>query len=172
MIRSYLGRAPRIDRTAFVHDSAEIIGAVEIGRNASIWPGAVLRADVDRIRIGERSNIQDLTVIHCREGQPAIVGRGVTVGHRAVVHGSRIGDYALIGMGAVVMEAAIGRESLIGAGALVLKGMKIPPRSLVVGSPAKVLRRLTAAEIRELKASADSYEDLARRHERSSKVVF
>lgn len=172
MIRSFERRCPRIDKTAFIHDSAEIIGAVTIARQASIWPHAVLRGDVDKIRLGERVNVQDCAVIHCREGRPAVIGKGVTVGHSAIVHGARIGDYCLIGMGAVVMEAELGAECLVAAGAVVPKGLKAPPRSLVMGLPAKVLRRLTAAEIRALHQSERSYVTLASRHRRGSRVVF
>lgn len=172
MIRTFGGNTPRIDGSAFVHDSAEIIGKVSIAKNASVWPLAVLRGDVNAIKIGERSNIQDLTMIHCREGFPAVIGKGVTVGHKVVLHGSRIGDGCLIGMGAVIMETTVGAESLVGAGALVLKGLKIPPQSLVVGSPARVARRLTRPELSELRKSAAAYVALARAHARTSRVVF
>lgn len=172
MIRSFESARPRVEPTAFVHDTAELIGAVTIGPGASLWPNCVLRGDVDRIVIGARSNIQDLTVIHCREGRPALVGKDVTVGHRVVLHGCRIADRCLIGMGAVVMEATIGRECLIAAGALVLAGMKIPSRSLVMGSPARVIRKLTAAEIGGIRKSAASYVRLARRHRTTSRVIF
>ncbi len=172
MIRSFRGRQPRIDATAFVHDSAEVIGSVSIGARASIWPMAVLRGDVDAITVGEGSNIQDCAVVHCRSASPAVIGRGVTVGHGAIVHGARIGDYCLVGMGAIVMEATIGRESLIAAGAMVGKGMKIPPRSLVMGMPAKVRRPLTASELRHLRQSEQGYRKLAQAHRLSSRVIF
>ena len=172
MIRSFGKAKPRVEPSAFVHDSAELIGAVSVAKDASIWPGSVLRGDVDRIVVGERSNIQDLTVIHCRHGRPTIVGRGVTVGHRVILHGARIGDLCLIGMGAIVMEAEIGRETLVAAGALVLAGMRVPPRSLVMGSPAKVVRTLKPAEIAGLRRSAAEYVKLARSHRGGSKAVF
>lgn len=172
MIRTFESAKPAVHGTAFIHDTAELVGRVRVGEGASVWPYCVLRGDVDGVVIGARSNIQDLTVIHCREGRPAVVGRGVTVGHRVIIHGSRIGDGCLIGMGAVVMEATIGRECLVAAGALVLAGMKIPPRSLVLGAPAKVARPLTAAELRGLKESVAGYVRLARRHARTSKAVF
>ncbi len=171
MIRRFGRKAPRIHPSAFIHESAEIIGAARVGARASIWPGCVLRADVDRIEIGEASNIQDLSVIHCREGRPTVVGKGVTVGHRVVLHGCRVGDGCLIGMGAVVMEAEVGPRCLVGAGALVLAGMKIPPESLVIGSPAKVLRRLRPRELASLRASEKSYLLLAQRHRRSAFAV-
>lgn len=172
MIRSFEGVRPKIAHGAFVHDSAELVGAVAVADGASIWPFCVLRGDVDRISIGERSNIQDLTVIHCREGRPTVVGRDVTVGHRVVLHGARIGDLCLIGMGAVVMEATIGRECLVAAGALLLAGARIPARSLVMGSPAKVVRALKPAELAALRASASGYVKLGARHAKTSKVVF
>jgi carbonic anhydrase/acetyltransferase-like protein (isoleucine patch superfamily) len=157
MIRTYRGRAPRIDRTAFVHPSSEVIGRVTIAAEASIWPGAVLRADVDAIRVGRGSNLQDLVIVHCRPGRPTIVGRNVTVGHRAILHGARVGDGCLIGMGAVVMEATIGRESMIGAGAVVPPGMTVPPRSLAMGVPARVVRKLTAKELKHIRDGEREY---------------
>lgn len=168
MIRNLGEDSPRIDPTAYVHGSAEIIGRVEIGKSASVWPLCVLRGDVNRIVVGARSNVQDLTVIHGRAAFPTIIGEGVTVGHRVILHGARIGRGCLIGMGAIVMEAVIGESCLVAAGTLVLAGMKIPPKSLVLGAPAKVVRRLTAKELQSLKASAASYVDLANRHRNSS----
>lgn len=172
MIRTFGPHAPRIHRSAFVHDSAELIGKVELKARASVWPLCVLRGDIDRIVIGARSNIQDLTVIHTRDGRPALIGAGVTVGHRAVLHGCRIGDGCLIGMGAVVMEAVIGKESLVAAGALVPAGMRVPDGSLVLGAPAKVRRALSAAERRELRAGARAYLAKAAEHRLRSRIVF
>ncbi|MDE2510548.1 MAG: gamma carbonic anhydrase family protein, partial [Elusimicrobia bacterium] len=166
MIRSFEGARPQLHPTAFVHDSAELIGRVTLAEGSSVWPGCVLRGDIDRIVIGAGSNVQDLTVIHTRDGHPTIVGKGVTVGHRAILHGTRVGDRCLIGMGAILMESVIGAECLIGAGALVTAGMKIPPRSLVLGAPAKVVRRLKPVEIRMLAASERSYRALAKAHAR------
>ena len=172
MIRTFEGKAPRIHPSAFVHDSAEVVGRVSLGPRASLWPNAVLRGDVDSISVGEASNLQDQVVVHCRRGLPAVIGKGVTVGHGAIVHGARIGDLCLIGMGAIVMEARIGRECIVAAGAMVPKGFTAPPRSLILGLPAKVARRLTPEELRGLKASRDSYLALAERHRRTSRVVF
>lgn len=172
MVRTFRGAAPRVHPAAWVHDSAELIGAVRIGREASIWPGAVLRGDVERIVVGEATNVQDLCVFHGRERRPVLLGRGITVGHRVVLHGCRVGDGSLIGMGSVVMEAEIGRECLVAAGSLVLAGMRFAPRSLVLGSPAHAARTLTAAELRGLRASARSYVQLARSHRRTSAPVF
>jgi carbonic anhydrase/acetyltransferase-like protein (isoleucine patch superfamily) len=172
MIRTFGRFKPRVSASAFVHDSAEVIGAVRLGAGVSIWPLAVLRADVDEIKIGDGSNIQDLATVHCDHGRPTVIGRGVTVGHGAIIHGSRIGDGCLIGMGATVLECEIGRECLVGAGAMVPAGVRIPPRSLVLGLPAKVLRPLKAEELRKLKRSAAIYVKLAREHLRGSRVVF
>ena len=172
MIRSFDGARPKLHPTAFVHDSAEIIGKVALAEGSSVWPGCVLRGDIDRISIGAGSNVQDLTVIHTRDGHPTIVGKGVTVGHRAILHGARIGDLCLIGMGAIVMEAVVGPRCLIGAGALITAGMKIPAESLVLGAPAKVVRKLRPDELRMLAASERSYRALARRHAATERVVF
>jgi carbonic anhydrase/acetyltransferase-like protein (isoleucine patch superfamily) len=172
MIRSFEGARPRLHPTAFVHDSAELIGRVVLAEGASVWPGAVLRGDIDRIAIGAGTNVQDLTVIHTRAGFPAVVGKGVTVGHRAILHGCRIGDRTLVGMGAIVMEASVGARCLIGAGALITAGMRIPPESLVLGSPGKVVRRLKAEELRMLADSERSYRALARSHAATERAVF
>lgn len=172
MLRSISGHAPKIHPTAFVHDSAELIGKVSLGPGASVFPGCVLRGDIDRIVIGARSNVQDLTVIHTREGQPTIVGKGVTVGHRVILHGCRVGDRALIGMGAIIMEATIGKNVLVGAGALIPAGAKIPAGVLVLGTPAKVVRKLRPDELRMLADSERSYVALARRHAETSRVLF
>lgn len=172
MIRALGKSRPKIADGVFVHDTAEVIGAVRVAKGASLWPYCVLRGDVDRVVIGERSNIQDLTMIHCREGKPAVVGCDVTVGHRVTLHGCRIGDLCLIGMGSTVMEATIGRECIVAAGALVLAGMRIPAKSLVMGSPARVVRRLKPQELASLRRSAAGYLRLAARHAKTSKVVF
>ncbi len=172
MIRSFDGKTPRLDPRAWVHDSAEVIGAVSLGARASVWPYAVLRGDVDAIRVGPETNIQDLAVVHSREGRPVRIGPRVTIGHQATIHGARIGEGCLVGMGAVVMEADIGAWSLIGAGAVVLAAMRVPPRRLVVGSPARVMRPLTAKELSDLRRSARGYVALAQAHARASKAVF
>ncbi len=172
MIRTYGVHSPRIAPSAFVHDSAEIIGRVTLGKESSIWPMAVLRGDVDAVRIGPRSNVQDQSVIHCREGFPAVIGARVTVGHGVILHGCRIEDACLIGMGSVIMEATIGAGSLVAAGALILRGLKVPPRSLVLGSPARVARRLTPKEYAEIERSARNYVAYAREHARNSRVLF
>ena len=168
MIRSFGAHRPKIAATAFVHESAEVIGRVVLGPGASVWPLCVLRGDVDAIFVGAGTNIQDLAVVHSDYDRPTRIGRGVTVGHGAVIHGSRIGDGCLIGMGATVLECTVGPECLVGAGALVPKGVRIPPRSLVLGLPARVVRPLTRQELRRLKGSASAYARLARQHRQSA----
>ncbi len=154
-----------IDPSAFIHETAVVIGDVHLGARSSIWPTAVLRADHDRIEIGEDTNVQDGAVLHCDEGIPCIVGKRVTIGHRAIVHGALVQDDALIGMGAIVLnKAVVGRGSLIGAGAVVSEGVVIPPDSLVLGVPGKVVKTLTP-EMRERMASGYlSYVGMSERH--------
>lgn len=172
MLRTFGRHAPRVHPSAFVHDSAELIGRVSLGARASVWPLCSLRGDVDAILVGADTNIQDLTAVHSDHGRPTRIGRGVTVGHSAVIHGAWIADGCLIGMGATVLECSIGRESLVGAGAMVPSGVSIPPRSLVLGLPAKVVRPLTPAELRRLRGSARLYAKLAAEHRRGSRIVF
>ena len=172
MLRTFGAHKPRIHPTAFIHDCAEVIGRVTLAAGVSVWPLAVLRGDVDRIMVGERTNIQDLCVVHCDYGRATRIGRGVSVGHGAVLHGCRIGDGCLIGMGATVLECVIGPESLVGAGALVPQGLRIPPRSLVLGLPGKLVRCLTGSELRRLRDSAAVYARLAKEHRQGSRVIF
>lgn len=172
VIRSFGRHVPKIHPDAFVHDSAEIIGEVSLAKNASIWPLAVLRGDVSRIVIGENSNVQDLSVIHCRKPNPTIIGKGVTIGHNVVIHGARIGDSCLIGMGSIIMEAEIGKNCLVAAGTLVLAGFRAAPGSLILGRPGKVVRKLTAKEFRSLKESERNYLQYTKQHKKTSRAVF
>ena len=156
---------PAVDDTAWVAPTATLIGAVTLGPAAGVWYGAVLRADHDRISVGARTNIQDGCVLHADPGIPLTLGTGITVGHRAVLHGCTVGDDTLIGMGAIVLNGArIGPRCLVAAGALVLEGVEIPPQSLVAGAPAKVRRPLTDEEAERLRDNATTYEQLMRRH--------
>jgi carbonic anhydrase/acetyltransferase-like protein (isoleucine patch superfamily) len=159
MIIPHHGIWPKIHETAFVAPSADIVGDVEIGSQSSVWFQCVIRGDVHFIRIGSRTNIQDHSVLHVtRRQSPLFIGDDVTVGHRATLHGCRIGNRVLIGMGALVMDdAEVGDECIIGAGALVTKKTRVPPRSLVLGSPAKVVRPLRAEELEFLAKSAENY---------------
>jgi len=157
--------APRIHPSAWVAESAQVIGRVALGAQASIWYGAVLRGDNDRITIGERSNIQDGCVLHTDDGAPLTLGDGVTVGHQVMLHGCTVGDNSLIGIQSVILNGArIGRNSIVGAGALVTEGKEFPDGVLIVGRPAKVVRELTPEQIERLKWSAAHYVDNAERH--------
>jgi carbonic anhydrase/acetyltransferase-like protein (isoleucine patch superfamily) len=158
MIRDYSGRKPRIAGSAFIAESADVIGDVEIGSNASVWYQTVLRGDIEPIRVGANSNIQDGSVLHTIMGSPVVVGDGVTVGHRAVLHGCTVESHCLIGMGAILLNnVRVGEGSIVAAGALVLENTKIPPRSLYLGVPARFQRQLTEADQRFIDAHAQHY---------------
>lgn len=159
------GAIPSVDATAWIAPDAAVIGTVSLKANASVWFGAVLRGDNEPIEIGENSNIQDLCVLHTDPGCPCIVGAGVTVGHRAILHGCRIADNCLIGMGAVILNGAeIGRNCLIGAHALVPEGKTIPDNSLVMGAPGRIVRTLDDEALRKIAASAERYVANSRRY--------
>jgi gamma-carbonic anhydrase len=145
--------------TAFIDDSAQVIGDVEIGEESSVWMAVVLRGDVHAIRVGRRTNIQDGTVVHVRNGtHPTTIGSSVTIGHGAIVHGCTIEDQCLIGMGAILLDGAhVGAGSIVAAGTLLAEGTKVPAKSLVMGSPGKVKRLLTQAEIADIQTYADRY---------------
>ena len=159
IVRPYEGEQPRFGKRVFVAENAAIIGDVELADDVSIWYGVVLRGDIFHIRIGARSNVQDNSVFHVEAGtDAAILGEEVTVGHAAVVHGCTIDHGALIGIGARVLSGAhIGEHALIGAGAVVREGMKVPPRTLVVGVPGQVKRDLTKDELARLDRSWRNY---------------
>jgi carbonic anhydrase/acetyltransferase-like protein (isoleucine patch superfamily) len=149
---------PQIDPTAYVAAQAVVMGDVRLAAHSSIWPMAVLRGDINSIEIGEGSNIQDGCIVHLAEDLPVRVGKLVTVGHRAILHACTVEDECLIGMGATILDGAvIGKGSIIGAHALVTKGMQVPPGSLVMGTPAKVVRALSAEEIAGIRTWADHY---------------
>lgn len=165
MIIPFEDRHPFIDPSAFVAPTAFLVGQVEVGPEASVWYGAVVRGDQNTIRIGVRTNVQDLVVLHVDGRHPLTIGSDVTIGHRAILHGCTIGAGALVGMGAIVMNGAVvGEEAMVGAGALVTEGTVIPPRTLAVGVPAKVRRELTEEERAQLRASAEHYLKLAKSH--------
>lgn len=159
---------PKIHDTAFIADDVHVIGDVEIGEDANIWFGSTLRGDVSYIRIGARTNIQDMTMIHVSSNfGPTIIGEEVTVGHRVTLHGCHVERQCLIGMGAILMdEARIGEQSIIGAGSLVSPGTIIPPRVLALGSPARVKRDLTDEELAYLDKSWRNYVDLKKEYEK------
>ena len=152
------GVGPQLAASAWVADSAQVMGAVELAEDVGVWFGAVIRGDTEHIRIGRGSNIQDGSVLHADIGMPLTVGEGVTVGHQVMLHGCTIGDGSLVGIGAVVLNGArIGKHCLVGARALVTEGKEFPDGSLILGSPAKVVRPLTPDEIEGLRRSARSY---------------
>lgn len=159
MILPHHGKWPQIHETAFVAPSADLIGEVSLGSESSIWFQCVVRGDVNWIKIGMRTNIQDLSMLHVsRKTSPLTIGDEVTVGHRVTLHGCTIGNRCLIGMGAIILDdAEIGDECLIGAGALITQGKKIPPRSVVMGSPGKVVRPVTPEELEYFQKSAENY---------------
>jgi carbonic anhydrase/acetyltransferase-like protein (isoleucine patch superfamily) len=155
-------RNPVVSASAFVAPDAWIIGDTCVGDNVSIFFNAVLRGDIQPIRVGRGTNLQEHVLVHTSHGMsPALIGEDVTVGHRAIIHGCSIGDRCLIGMGATILDnAEVGDECIIGAHTLVPKGMKIPPRTLVMGTPGKVVRQLTDEELQSLVASAKGYQEL------------
>jgi carbonic anhydrase/acetyltransferase-like protein (isoleucine patch superfamily) len=172
MIHSFEGERPDTSRAAFIAWNAEVSGRVELGEGASVWYGAVLRGDVAAIRVGAGSNVQDGSVIHVDVGQPCVLGDKVTIGHRAVLHACTVGDRCLVGMGAVILNGAvIGEDSIVGAGALVTQGKSFPPRSMILGSPAKLARRLTDEEVAGLASHAEAYVELARRTARGCREL-
>lgn len=164
MIRALRGVAPRISETAFVADSADVIGDVVLGEESSVWFHAVVRGDLNPIRIGNRTNIQDLCVLHVlRNHGPVNLGDDITVGHGAILHACTIKDRVLVGMGAIILDGVIiGEDSVVGAGALLAPGTVIPPESLALGAPAQVRRHVTQEELDRIRISARNYVEYAR----------
>lgn len=168
MILKFQNYTPKIGKNAWIAEGASVIGRTTMGEDSAIWFGCVVRGDVHHITIGDRSNIQDLSMVHVThhkksdmsDGNPTIIGNDVTVGHRVMLHGCTIEDACLIGMSATILDGAvIGKESIVGASSLVTKNKIFPPRSLIMGSPAKRIRELTETEVKELYASASRYVD-------------
>ena len=159
MLRPYRSVLPTVDPTAFVDSSAQVIGDVHLGAESSVWMNVVVRGDVNYIRVGDRTNIQDLTLVHVmRETNPTVIGSNVTIGHSAVIHGCTIEDRCLIGMGAILLNGCrIGTGSIVAAGAVVTPGTQVPPGSLVGGVPAKVLRRTNDDDLAHIQGNAASY---------------
>jgi carbonic anhydrase/acetyltransferase-like protein (isoleucine patch superfamily) len=169
VLRPYRGTVPRVHPSAFIDESAQVIGDVDIGEESSVWMCAVLRGDVHRIRVGRRTNIQDGAIVHVFRGigalgqdssgtHPTSIGDNVTIGHAAVVHGCTIEDHCLIGMGAILLNGVrVGAGSIVAAGTLLVEGAQVPPKSLVMGSPGKVRRLVTQAEVAEIQHYADRY---------------
>jgi len=176
MLYKFKNHIPKIGTNTWIAPSADVIGEVECGNDCSIWFGSVVRGDVHYIKIGDRVNIQDLSMIHVThykkddksDGNPTIIGDDVTIGHRVMLHGCTIESACLIGMSATILDGAvIGKESIVGAGALVTKNKVFPPRSLIMGSPAKVVRELKDEEIKELYASASRYVEFKKDYQNS-----
>lgn len=162
MITKFGNKTPNTDSSAFIAPNATVVGDVTIGRKSSVWFGAVVRGDSNSMRIGARTNIQDLCCLHVDGKNPLKIGDDVTVGHRATLHGCTIGNRVLVGMGATIMNGAvIGDDSIVGAGALVTEGTTFPPRSLIIGFPAKLKREITEDEIRMISKSAEHYLETA-----------
>lgn len=165
MTRDYMGVSPRIDADVFVAETAALIGDVEVGSGSSIWYGAVLRGDAAPIKVGRACSIQDNAVVHCDVGVPSHIGEGVTVGHGAIIHGAAVGSNTLVGMGATVLSGAvIGENCIIGAGALVLENAVVPAGSLVVGVPARVVRKLSPEQTGALAAASRHYVELSKNY--------
>ncbi len=161
-------KKPKIHPSVMIAPNATIIGDVTVGAKTSIWPGAVLRGDYGRIRIGRYCSIQDNVVVHCDVNNPGLVGDGVTVAHGAIIHACRIGDECLIGAGAIVFDGAkVGKHSILGVGTVVLEGRTIPARSVAVGVPAQVIRRTNKADVRMIRESYRAYVKMADRYEKS-----
>ena len=166
------GSAPSVADTAWVADSAQVIGEVVLGAQASIWFGSVLRGDMACIQIGAGTNIQDNSVLHADTGQPLTIGERVTVGHQAVLHGCTVGEESLIGIGAIVLNGAkIGKNCLVGAGSLVTEGKEFPDGSMIMGAPAKLVRQLTPEQIDGIRQSAQHYINNAQRFQRGLKPI-
>jgi len=147
-----------LGKTIFIAKSADVVGKVKLGNFISVWFQVVLRGDVDSITIGDRTNIQDGSVVHVAAGYPTIIGDGVSIGHKAIIHGCEIGDNVLVGMGAIILNGAkIGENSIVGAGSLVTQGKVFAPNSLIMGSPAKVVRELKPEEIQSIRDNAEEY---------------
>ncbi len=166
------GVAPQLGTGAWVADSAEVIGNVKLGENASIWFGAVLRGDNETMTIGRNSNVQDMSMLHSDPGSPLTVGENVTIGHQVMLHGCTIGDNSLIGIQAVVLNnAKIGRNSIVGAGSVVTEGKEFPDNSLIFGSPAKVMRTISDEDAARLRHGSEHYVENAVRYAKGLKKI-
>ena len=166
------GHAPQLSEGAWVAESAEVIGKVELHKNASIWPKVVIRGDNDLIQVGEGSNVQDASILHTDPGYPLLIGKNVTVGHQVMLHGCSIGDGSLIGIGAVVLNGAkIGKGCLVGAGALVTEGKEFPDGSMIIGAPAKAVKELTLEQMAGISDISGRYVKNAQRYMKTLKKI-
>ena len=166
MIRTFQGIKPTVPKSCFIETTAVVIGDVVLGEDCSVWFNAVIRGDVHSIRIGARTNVQDLCMLHVtHDTHPLVIGNDVTVGHRVILHGCTIKDRVLVGMGAIIMDGTvIGEDSVVGAGALVVEGTVVPPKSVILGSPARVRRAVSDKELAWIKESAENYLKYARQY--------
>jgi len=165
MIKSFKGVLPKIDESCYISESTDIIGNVTIGKDVNVWFGSRIRGDINQIVIGDYSNVQENSVIHVDTASPTIIGKNVTIGHGAIIHGCTIEDNVLVGMGAIVLnDAHLMKNCIVGAGALVTQGKSFPEGSLIIGNPAKVMRALTPEEIANIQHSADEYVALSKMH--------
>ena len=166
------GNAPQLGDGAWVAESAEVIGMVELQKNTSVWPQVVIRGDNDQIQIGEGSNVQDASVLHTDPGYPLVIGKHVTVGHKVMLHGCQIGDGSLIGIGAVILNGAkIGKNCLVGAGALITEGKEFPDGSMILGSPAKAVKMLSPEQIAGINDIAGRYIKNALRYQKTLRKI-
>jgi carbonic anhydrase/acetyltransferase-like protein (isoleucine patch superfamily) len=165
MTRAIRGRRPAVAESAYIDDSAQVIGDVTLGELTSVWPNVTIRADIAPVKIGDGTNIQDNSCLHVDDDDPLTIGKYVVVGHSCTVHGCTIEDGCLIGMGAIILNGAkIGAGSIVGAGALVLENQEIPPRSVVLGAPAKVRREVTDEQLAAIRENAERYVRLSREY--------
>ena len=165
MIKEFEGNIPRIDESTYISESVDIIGDVTIEENANIWFGTRLRGDMNKIVVGKNTNIQENTVVHVDKNCPCLIGKDVTIGHGAIIHGCEICDNVLVGMGSIILNnAKIGKNTIIGAGSLITQGKVFPEGVLILGNPAKVVRELSEAEIESIKNSANNYVNLSKKY--------
>ena len=167
MVMEFEGVTPKIDENTYISESVDIIGKVNVEENVNIWFGTRLRGDMNNIIIGENTNIQENSVVHVDINSPCIIGKNVTIGHGTIIHGCSISDNVLVGMGSIILNnAKIGNNTIIGAGSLITQGKEFPEGVLILGNPAKVVRKLTQAEIESIQCSADNYVRLSKKYKK------
>ncbi len=170
MLVEFEGKRPKVHKTAFIHPRAMVIGNVSIGEHSSVWPGAVIRGDFAKVEIGRYTCIQDNAVVHADVNETVKIGDHVVVGHQALVHGATISDNSLVGAGAIVFSGVkVGEGALVGMGAVVLKGVEVPPRTVVVGIPARPLRKLKKEETKYIRVQVERYDKLAERYKKATR---
>jgi gamma-carbonic anhydrase len=171
MLYSFKGKMPQLQKNVFIAEGARVIGEVELGEEASVWYNTVIRGDLASIKIGKRTNIQDMSVIHVNQGQPVVIEDEVTIGHSVILHGCTIKKSSLIGMGSIILNGSvIQEETLVAAGSLITENKTFPPRVLIMGSPAKVIRELTEQELLSLRTTPGRYVEKAYEHKKSNPI--